>query len=159
MDTSLDRFTCSHRSWCRHAAFLRACLSTSLTFRKCMEIYGKCMEMCFPSHIRMLSRARLSDLFSPFALDFDNQVNLDSCFALLPKMRAGKAITVLKTWANSWVTCHRSHDQTILPRLRGCKAHSDLLIHYFQCLHMCMYALMKFFYRSYDSVSEGSSLP
>ena len=99
-------------------------------------IYSKFMEMHFASDIRMLIRTRLIDLFAPFALDFDNQINLDSCFALLPKMRAGKAITVLKTWSNSWATSHRSHDPTILPCLLGCKAHSDSLIHYLQCPHM-----------------------
>ena len=106
------------------------------------------MEMHFASDIRMLIRTRLIDLFAPFALDFDNQINLDSCFALLPKMRAGKAITVLKTWSNSWATSHRSHDPTILPCLLGCKAQSDSLIHYLQCPHM--YSLMKFFDRSTD---------
>ena len=78
-------------------------------------IYGKFMKMSFASDIRMTIRSRLIDLFAPFSLDFDNQINLDSCIALLPKLRAGKAITVLKTWINSWATSHRSHDPIILP--------------------------------------------
>jgi hypothetical protein len=63
-------------------------------------------------------------------------------------MHAGKAITILKTWTNSWATSHRSHDPTILPCLLGCKAKSDSLIHYLHCPHL--YALMKFVYRTTD---------
>ena len=114
-------------------------------------IYGKFMEMHFASDIRMTIRSRLIDLFAPFSLDFDNQINLDSCIASLPKFRAGRAITVLKTWINSWATSHRSHDPTILPCLLGCKAHTDSLIHYLHCAHMCL--LMKFFNRSTDDKS------
>ena len=111
-------------------------------------IYGKFMKMHFTSNIRMTIQARLVDLFAPFTLDFDSLINLDSCFALLRRMGAGKAITVLKTWTNSWATSHRSHDPTILPCLLGCKAKPDSLIHYLQCPHL--YALMKFFYCSTD---------
>jgi hypothetical protein len=96
----------------------------------------------------MTIRTRLIDLFAPFTLDFDNPIHLDSCIALLRKMRPSKAMQVLKTWTNSWATSHRSHDPTILPCLLGCKAHTDSLIHYLQCPHM--YSLMKFFDRSTD---------
>ena len=77
------------------------------------------------------------------------QIDLDSCIALLPKLRASKAITVfLLIWMNGWATSHRSHDPTILPCLLGCKAHTDSLAHYLHCPHM--YSLMKFFNRSTD---------
>ena len=64
-------------------------------------IYGKFMKMHYASDIRMTIRSSLIDLFAPLSLDFDNQINLDSCIALLPELRAGKAITVFKTWINS----------------------------------------------------------
>jgi len=111
-------------------------------------IYSKFMKMHFASDICKTIQTRLIDLFAPFTLDFDNLINLDLCIALLRKMPAGKAITILKTWANSWATSHRSHDPIILPCLLGCKAKPDSLIHYLQCPHL--YALMKFFYRSTD---------
>ena len=63
-------------------------------------------------------------------------------------MPAGKAITILKTWTNSWATSHRSHDPIILPCLLGCKAKTDSLIHYLQCPHL--FALMKFCNHSTD---------
>jgi len=111
-------------------------------------IYCKFMKMHFASDIRMTIRTRLIDLFAPFTLDFENSIDLDACFTLLRKMPAGKAVTVLKTWTNSWATSHRSHDPVILPCLLGCKAKTDSLIHYLQCPHL--YALMKFFNQSTD---------
>ena len=61
-------------------------------------IYGKFMKMHFASDIRMTIRSRLIDLLVPFSFDIDNQIA--PCIALLPNVRAGKAITVSETWIN-----------------------------------------------------------
>ena len=107
------------------------------------------MEIHFASHIRTTIRSRLTDLFAPKSLDFDNSIDLDACFVMLRKMRTCDAMTIMKTWTNSWATSHRSHDPVALPCFFGCRAQKDSLIHYLQCPHL--FALMKLFNRSTDS--------
>ena len=96
----------------------------------------------------MYIQTRLTDLFAPYSLDFNNSIDLDACFALLRKMRTSDAMTIMKTWTNSLATSHRSHDPVVQPCLLGCRSQKDSLIHYLQCPHL--FSLMKFFNRSTD---------
>ena len=107
------------------------------------------MEIHFATELSTTIRARLTGLFAPHSLDFNNTIDLDACFALLRKMRTSDAMTILKTWTNSWATSHRSHDPGgKLPCLLGCRDQQDSLMHYLHCPHL--YSLMKFFNRSTD---------
>ena len=72
--------------------------------------HGKFREINFATSLSITIRARLTGLFAPHSLDFNNTIDLDACFALLRNMRNSDAMTILKTWTNSWATPHRSHD-------------------------------------------------
>jgi hypothetical protein len=126
---------------------IRAPISAKHTAHR--NVYGNFMEISFATELSITIRTRLTDLFAPHSLDFNNLIDLDACFALLRKMRTSDAMTILKTWTNSWATSHRSHDPGgKLPCLLGCRAQKDSLIHYLQCPYL--FSLMQFFNRSTD---------
>lgn len=49
--------------------------------------------------------------------------------------KVGSTITmcVLKTWANSWVTSYRFHEDVLLDCIFGCDNEQDTLVHYLNC--------------------------
>ena len=92
--------------------------------------------------VRDTIRTRLTDLFHPFSLDFENTINIDICLAEARKLGMTAFMAVLRTWVNSWATSHGSHDPTILPCLFGCLGGKDSLQHYIHCPHL--FALMRY---------------
>ena len=48
-------------------------------------------------------------------------------------MRHHAAVVVLKTWANSWMTSHRYHDERLMHCCFGCPLGTDSLDHYLAC--------------------------
>ena len=89
-----------------------------------------------------IAERRLTKLFAPYELDFQHNINLPSCFAVLKELRASDSAEVLKTWLNGWVTSYSMHEDVLLNCLFGCHRQPDSLHHYVQCPHM--FALLKF---------------
>ena len=54
----------------------------------------------------------------------------------LKKLRKHDAMTVIKTWANSWCTSYRYHEPVLLPCLLGCQIGKDCLSHYVDCIQI-----------------------
>ena len=82
-----------------------------------------------------LSR-RLSDLFHPYFLDFQNAISLKVCCRCLKEMKVSDSIKVLKGWCNGWATSCRFHEDKLLPCLFGCAGERDDLHHYLVCPHL-----------------------
>ena len=79
---------------------------------------------------------RLTSLFQPYELDFQQAILLDRCWIALKKCRVADAVKIIKTWSNGWATSSRYHEGVVLPCLFGCKSCIDNLQHYLQCPHL-----------------------
>ena len=79
---------------------------------------------------------RLTSLFQPYELDFQQAILLDRCWAVLKKCRVADAVKIIKTWSNGWATSSRYHEGLVLPCLFGCNSCSDSLEHYLHCTHL-----------------------
>ena len=90
-----------------------------------------------------LVQRRITKIFAPFQIDFDNVVNLEQVFSLLVQIQPFDALKVVKTLLNGWATSHRMHEDTILPCLLGCSEGKDSFKHYVMCPHL--YAFCKYF--------------
>ena len=100
------------------------------------------MDMHFSCNIKDLLIVRISNLFAPHALDFENNIKLDACFEVLRTLRTADAMRFIKTWVNGWASTYRYHEPTLYPCLFGCQAKPDDLGHYVQCSHL--FAMSKF---------------
>ena len=47
---------------------------------------------------------RLTSLFLPYELDFQQAILLDRCWVTLKKCRVADAVKIMKTWSNGWAT-------------------------------------------------------
>ena len=110
-------------------------------------VYNNMMKHVFPDtnelELKVLVVKRLTNMFHPFEIEFEQDVDLGLCFAGLSELRPGDSAKVLKTWLNGWVTSHRMQEEVRHSCLLGCHGKPDSLHHYVQCPHM--YALTKFF--------------
>jgi len=79
---------------------------------------------------------RLTKLYHPFVLDFQNVISLESCFATLRKNNISVSVKVLKGWCNGWATSKRYHEDKLLPCLFGCSNCKDELGHSLQRSHL-----------------------
>ena len=57
----------------------------------------------FPNHIR----ARISDMFSPYLVDWEH-ISFETSLAAVKILQIGNAMKVLKTWLNRWHSSSRS---------------------------------------------------
>jgi len=89
-----------------------------------------------------LLQQRLSIIFQPFVLDFENTIDLSDLISRLKPVGPNGVSKILKTWLNGWVTSYRMHEGTLHQCLLGCHDGRDSLNHYVQCPHI--YALIKF---------------
>ena len=80
-------------------------------------------------------KRRLTSLFQPYELDFQQAIHLDQCWGALKKCRVADAVKTIKTWSNAWATSSRYHEGILLPCLFGCTC-TDHLEHYLQCPHL-----------------------
>jgi hypothetical protein len=99
---------------------------------------------------------RLSDLFHPFLLDFQNSIFLEDCFVCLKKLRVSDSVKVLKGWCNGWATSCRFHEDKILPCLFGCTGERDILSHYLVCPHL--FSLWSFLTNVLTQASTGTEV-
>jgi len=123
-------------------------------------IYNALASKCFVNSLNDTISRRLSNLFQPYSLDFQNSILLDRCFATLKKNKVSVVTKVIKTWANAWATSYRYHEGIKLPCLFGCSESRDDLGHYYNCPHL--FALWKFIASDVDSeplVRWGLVLP
>ena len=89
-------------------------------------------------------QARISDMFSPYLVDWKNinfTASLDACKAL----HVGNSVKIIKTWLNGWHTSSRCQAVQPFPCLFGCHGAQDNLHHYIICPEL--YGLCKFLYR------------
>ena len=93
-----------------------------------------------------LIQRRIADLFAPFEVDFDSEVDLDMALDLLHNLRPNDTLKIIKTWLNGWVTSRRMHEELVLPCLLGCRGCEDSLRHYIMCPHV--FAFCKYFFNS-----------
>ena len=94
----------------------------------------------FPIHLQ----ARISDMFSPYLVEWENinfSASLDACKAL----HIGNSMKIIKTWLNGWHTSSRCQAVQPFPCLFGCHGAQDNLHHYIICPEL--YGLCKFLYR------------
>ena len=91
----------------------------------------------FPSHIK----ARISNMFSPYPVDWEN-INFENSLTAVKALQPGNAMKVLKTWSNGWHTSSRIQATHINPCLFGCHGVRHDLRHYIVCPQM--YGLCKF---------------
>ena len=98
--------------------------------------YAKLVANRFSNTLNDTFKRRLTSLFQPYELDFQQAILLDRCWATLKKCRVADAVKIIKTWSNGWATSSRYHEGVILPCLFGCKSCTDNLQHYMQCPHL-----------------------
>ena len=99
-------------------------------------VYKKILANRFGNNLNDTFQRRLTSLFQPYELDFQQSILLDRCWGALRKCRVADAVKVIKTWSNGWATSSRYHEGLILPCLFGCKSCIDCLEHYIQCPHL-----------------------
>ena len=104
------------------------------------EQYMQCkFGLDFPSHLQ----ARISDMFSPYLVDWKSinfTASLDACKAL----HIGASMKVIKTWLNGWHSSSRCQAPQPYPCLFGCHGAQDNLHHYIICPEL--YGLCKYLY-------------
>ena len=100
------------------------------------------VSKCFSNSIVDTLQRRLSDLFQPYSLDFNNSILLESALSTLKGCSVAVVTKVIKTWANAWATSCRFQVGLNLPFLFGCRDCLDKSKHYLQCPHL--FALWKF---------------
>ena len=109
-------------------------------------VYGILMEDNFNISNKVqlgdILQQRLTKLFHPFELDFEDRIDVVSILDLLSQLRSSDSLKILKTWLNGWVTSHRMHEDTLHNCLLGCSGQPDSLAHYVQCPHL--FALQRF---------------
>ena len=99
-------------------------------------IYAQLVAHKFVNNFQVTLCRRLTSLFLPYTLDFQNSISLDGCLASLRKNSVSVALKVLKGWINSWATSRRCGDDKLLPCVFGCACCPDELEHYLQCPHL-----------------------
>ena len=92
---------------------------------------------------------RLTSLFHPYDLDFNNSILLQRCWDTLKMCRSAEVFKIIKCWCNGWATSTRYHEEVRLPCLFGCAHKSDDLQHYLQCPHL--FALWSYLAHSVSS--------
>jgi len=108
-------------------------------------MYNKLISHKFCNNLSGTIERRLTDLFQPYALDFQDgpwpeaggsKIHLDLCFGSLKKHTVSDVVKVLKCWCNGWATSRRYHEDKLLPCLFGCSKQADDMQHYLQCPHL-----------------------
>jgi hypothetical protein len=79
---------------------------------------------------------RLTSLFMPYELNFNDLISLRTCFQVLKRCQVAVVAKVLKTWCNGWATSYRYQESIKLPCLFGCTNSRDHMSHYLQCTHL-----------------------
>ncbi len=98
------------------------------------------------TNLLFLVKERVSKLFAPSLIDFNNYINVELAVNVAKQLRPASALKVVKTWLNGWATSQRMHEEVILPCLFGCPGKIDMQIHYVQCPHL--YAFCNYFFKS-----------
>ena len=99
-------------------------------------VYKELVANKFGNTLNDTFERRLTSLFQPYELDFQQAILLDRCWVALKKCRVADAVKIIKTWSNGWATSSRYHEGVVLPCLFGCKSCIDNLQHYLQCPHL-----------------------
>ena len=94
----------------------------------------------FPMHLQ----ARISDMFSPYLVDWEN-INFTTSLNACKALHIGNSMKVIKTWLNGWHSSSRCQAAQPYPCLFGCHGAQDNLHHYIICPEL--YGLCKFLYR------------
>ena len=104
------------------------------------ELYNIFLCSMYPDRMTCFIRDKILRL-CPSRPEVD--MNVSEAFQVLQKLRRHDAMSVIKTWTNSWATSDRYHENEIFPCLLGCHCHSkyqtpisearDALAHYYQC--------------------------
>jgi len=105
-------------------------------------VYSKLISHKFVNSLNDTVTRRLTMLYRPYSLDFQNSILLERCWATLRENSVSVVIRVLKCWCNGWASSRRYHEDKLLPCLFGCNQCNDELEHYFQCPHL--FALWSF---------------
>ena len=92
--------------------------------------------------MKHLIKERLTKIFDPYKLDFENTIDLDESIKVMGSLHATAMARVLKTWTNGWITSHRMHEEYVHPCLLGCQGKKDDLSHYVHCPYI--FCIMKF---------------
>ena len=99
-------------------------------------VYKELISNRFSNTLNDTFSRRLTSLFLPYELDFQQAILLERCWGTLKKCRVADAVKVIKTWCNGWATSYRYHEGVLLPCLFGCADCKDELRHYFVCPHL-----------------------
>ena len=101
-------------------------------------VYDKFISHRFVNSLHGTIERRLTSLFLPYALDFQNTILLERCLGILKGLSVSVALRVLKSWCNGWATSrrYRNSEEKLLPCLFGCSGCVDELEHYLQCPHL-----------------------
>ena len=99
-------------------------------------VYKELIANKFGKTLNDTFERRLTSLFLPYELDFQQAILLDRCWVTLKKCRVADAVKIIKTWSNGWATSSRYHEGLVLPCLFGCNSCSDSLEHYLHCTHL-----------------------
>ena len=98
------------------------------------------------AQLSSLARTRIGNLFAPFQIDFDCDVNLELAFGLLKHLQPVTTTKVIKTWLNGWATSHRMKEEVVHPCLLGCAGCKDSLKHYIMSPHL--FAFCNYFFKA-----------
>ena len=101
-------------------------------------IHDKLISHRFANSLNDTSERRLTSLFLPSPLDFQNSILIERCLDTLKGLSVSVVLRVLKCWCNGWATSrrYRNSEDKLLPCLFGCNGCKDELEHYFTCPHL-----------------------
>ena len=107
-------------------------------------IYDKLISHRFANSLNDTIERRLTSLFLPSPLDFQNSILIERCLDTLKGLSVSVVLRVLKCWCNAWATSrrYRNSEEKLLPCLFGCNGCTDELEHYLKCPHL--YSLWSF---------------
>ena len=116
-------------------------------------VHGILMNHIFPydetTSIEGLIESRLTKMFHPYDLDFEQVLDIGASLRDLKKLGTKGVSKVYKNWLNGWTTSYRMHEGILMNCLLGCRGEPDSPQHYIQCPHM--YAFSKYFLQTCSS--------
>ena len=71
--------------------------------------------------IEGLIESRLTKMFHPYDLDFEQVLDIGASLKDLKKLETNGVSKVLKTWLNGWITSYRMHEDILMNCLLGCR--------------------------------------
>ncbi len=91
--------------------------------------YDHFVEHLFPNDLIPTLKRRLNNILGHEKADvIENKI--ESAIRVLKKLDQFEVVHVIKTWANSWASTFRFHEDKRLPCLLGCPSGQDCMKHY-----------------------------